>query len=153
MFGVAAQLAGEFVFAAELMGHSGAVRCCCAMPGTAIATGGLDNTVRLWDLASCAPTAVLRGHSTSGRADGGVLAVACTQLELLASAGRDGDIILWAAAAEEGDANGEGSGGAGGVAGAGGGEGGGGQILHKRGQGHRKEGITNSQNVSSLAVR
>ncbi|MEM7042840.1 MAG: hypothetical protein AAF543_08520, partial [Pseudomonadota bacterium] len=58
---------------AVLRGHEGGVLAVAVTPdGQQVVSGSLDNTVRVFDLASGEERAVLRGH------EGGVLAVAVT---------------------------------------------------------------------------
>src|SRR5690606_8835907 len=76
---------------AILEGHSGWVNSITFSPdGKLIASGSYDKTIRLWDVATGAPTAALEGHSN------------CTDSiafspdgKLLASASDDGTIRLW----------------------------------------------------------
>ena len=64
--------------------------------GSLLATAGVDGTVRLWDVATRAPVAVLRGHTgvvwrVAFSADG----------KLLASGSSDKTIRLWDAQTHE----------------------------------------------------
>jgi len=81
-----------FCLAAQL--RAGApVRCVCALPGGGLATGAMDNAVRVYQPGEWERPALLRGHEQRAGVDG-VLAVAPDQRDLV-SAGRDGKIILW----------------------------------------------------------
>ena len=50
---------------ARLEGHSGSVDALCVLPDGRLASGSLDNTIRLWDVKTGAETARLEGHSVS----------------------------------------------------------------------------------------
>lgn len=77
--------------AASMPGHTDAVLTAAFSPdGTALATGGGDNTVRLWDLTMHTPAATLTGHT------GWVMTVAWSPTgDLLASGGADAAVRLW----------------------------------------------------------
>jgi len=61
--------------------------------GKALASGGQDNTVRVWDAETGRELAVLRGH------DNTVHSVVYTRDgSRIASGGRDGTVHLWEAA-------------------------------------------------------
>ena len=94
------------------LSHTSAVRCCCAAdpfagdvangtrePVVAVATGALDNVVRLWrtDGGDAGDCRALEGHE-SCRGASGVLALAPVRgaAGAVASAGRDGKVIVWA---------------------------------------------------------
>jgi WD40 repeat protein len=74
-----------------LRGHAGVVRSVCYSPdGTRLASGALDQTVRLWDAKSGVELATLRGHT------GGVSSVCYTpDGTRLASASGDKTVKLW----------------------------------------------------------
>jgi WD40 repeat protein/serine/threonine protein kinase len=57
--------------------------------GARALTGGLDSTVRVWDLASLRAEATLAGH------DGAVTAIAFAGAARAVSSGRDGTVRLW----------------------------------------------------------
>eukprot|EP00935_MAST-01C_sp_MAST-1C-sp1_P002102 g2102.t1 len=87
------------VLGQELVGHTADVRCCCFMQDGTIVSGSLDNNLRVWSPNS-SDSSVLSGHTSSGRADPGVLAVVSVPIEgggkaVVASAARDGQIIIW----------------------------------------------------------
>jgi hypothetical protein len=75
----------------ELAVHGGPVRSVVFSPsGKAVVSGGQDNVIRVWDLASDRETTVLRGHASHVRD--------CTfspDGQFLLSAGRDQQIKLW----------------------------------------------------------
>jgi phospholipase A-2-activating protein len=87
------------VLARALTGHTGDVRCCCVLHDGTIVSGSLDNTLRVWPAAG--ECQVLIGHTSSGRADPGVLSVATVSPDgavaptVAVSAARDGQIIVW----------------------------------------------------------
>ena len=64
--------------------------------GAQLASGGVDKTVRLWDVATRQPVAVLRGH-------GGIVTRVAYSADgrLLASASEDKTVRLWDAATGE----------------------------------------------------
>ncbi len=80
-----------------LTGHTGEVRALVAVPladgGTLLASGGDDDTVRLWDPLTGTPRGKLTGHT------GGVRALVAVPLAdgstLLASGGHDRAVIIW----------------------------------------------------------
>lgn len=80
--------------AASMPGHTDAVLTAAFSPdGTALATGGGDATVRLWDLTTHCPGAALTGHT------GWVMIVAWSPCgRLLASGGADAAVRLWTVA-------------------------------------------------------
>jgi WD40 repeat protein len=74
---------------ARLEGHSDSVLALCPLPDGRLASGGGDNTIRLWDVATGAETARLEGHS------GDVWALCLLPDGRLASGGGDNTIRLW----------------------------------------------------------
>src|SRR5207249_3423475 len=48
---------------ARLVGHSSSVEALCALPDGRLASGALDDTIRLWDVKTGAESARLEGHS------------------------------------------------------------------------------------------
>ena len=90
----ALSLGKGFVLAHQLWAE-GEVRCVTVLPNGSLAIGSMDNMVRLYSDVS-QPPQLLVGHERRAGADG-VLALAAGQL--LASAGRDGRILLWEGAA------------------------------------------------------
>jgi WD40 repeat protein len=83
-----------------LKGHTGGVRCIAlTSEGRLLASGGYDETVRLWDVPHAQLLAAFPGHT------GGVRGVALSAHgELLASGSFDGTIRLWDAPVGERDA-------------------------------------------------
>src|SRR5262249_17849329 len=77
-----------------LVGHgSGVFALALTADGSTLASGGVDSTVRIWEVASGRTTATLRGHS------GPVAAVAFSpDGKTLASGSQDSRVILWNAA-------------------------------------------------------
>ena len=75
----------------ELAQHEGPVRTLAFSPdGSQLLSGGQDNVLRLWDLATNEQRAVLRGHASHVRD-----CVFSPDGKLLLSAGRDQQIKLW----------------------------------------------------------
>ena len=83
-------------FQASLTGHTGGVAAvaCTTLDGRPVAvTGGVDGTVRIWDLR----TRTALGDPLTGHT-GGVAAVACTTLDgrpVAVTGGRDGTVRIW----------------------------------------------------------
>lgn len=102
---------GSFVLSAQLHAE-GAVRSVCAVPPGQLATGAMDNLVRLYRLGEWDSPKLLFGHEKRGGVSG-VLALTPLAEEAggdLASAGRDGKIILWQGGAERAKIAGHGEG-------------------------------------------
>jgi WD40 repeat protein len=78
---------------ARLEGHTGHVMALAVLPDGRLISGGEDGTIRLWDPASGAETARLKGHG--GGVFGTVHALAVLPDGRLASGGDDGTIRLW----------------------------------------------------------
>jgi WD40 repeat protein len=80
---------GRELFAAR--GPAGPVFAVAVSPdGRTLASGGADNAVRLWDLATCTPVAALERHTDR------VLSLAFSpDGKLLASGSSDGTIVMW----------------------------------------------------------
>ena len=75
----------------ELAQHEGPVRALAFSPdGSQLVSGGQDNVLRVWDLATAQERAVLRGHASHVRD-----CVFSPDSLLLLSAGRDQQIKLW----------------------------------------------------------
>lgn len=97
----------------EFTGHAGAVRCVCALPDGGVATGAMDNVVRLFPGAG-GPARCLVGHACTSGVDG-VLALCTFSSDArprLASGARDGRILVWdlASGAQGGELTGHGEG-------------------------------------------
>jgi WD40 repeat protein len=76
---------------ATLSGHTDAATSIAFTPdGRTLVSGGWDNTIRLWDVASRSCTATLTGHANSVRS----VAVS-PDGRLLASGSDDNDVLLW----------------------------------------------------------
>lgn len=76
---------------ADMPGHTESVLCAAFSPdGRDLATGSGDKTIRLWDLTTQTPRAVLRGHTNWVQQ---VAFSPCSQL--LASAGADNSVRVW----------------------------------------------------------
>jgi WD40 repeat protein len=75
----------------EATGHTNVVTCLAFNPtGSVLASGGVDQTIILWDVPSFHPRAVLRGHT------GGVRTLGFSpDGSRLASAGGDGSLFTW----------------------------------------------------------
>ncbi|CAK0909735.1 unnamed protein product [Prorocentrum cordatum] len=99
---------GPFLLAAQLRADS-AVRCVCALPQGGLATGAMDNLVRVYSQGFESEPRLLSGHQRRAGVDG-VLAVAAMGPESIASAGRDGKILLWRNGAVESTLEGHGEG-------------------------------------------
>ena len=71
--------------------HDGAVRCVAYSPdGKILASGGIDNTIRLWEVSTGDSLSILEGHS------GDINSVAFSQDgEWIASGSDDGTVRLW----------------------------------------------------------
>ena len=76
-----------------LEGHTGGVKSVALAPdGKALAAGGNDGTIRLWNLATHQPVLTLKKHT------GPVTSVAFSRSgRFLASCGADADVRLWPA--------------------------------------------------------
>ncbi|MGA9599365.1 MAG: TIR domain-containing protein [Methylocystis sp.] len=74
---------------ARLEGHSSGVHSLCLLPDGRLASGSLDDTIRLWDLTTGAETARLEGHA------GPVYALCLLPDGRLASGSGDATIRLW----------------------------------------------------------
>eukprot|EP00927_Polykrikos_kofoidii_P040013 TRINITY_DN34289_c0_g1_i1.p1 TRINITY_DN34289_c0_g1~~TRINITY_DN34289_c0_g1_i1.p1 ORF type:complete len:653 (+),score=125.31 TRINITY_DN34289_c0_g1_i1:71-1960(+) len=92
---------GEFLLSAQLCCDE-PLRCVCAVPPGQLATGGMDNLVRVYREGEWDSPKVLHGHESRGGVSGvlAVLALTSGTEGDLASAGRDGKIILWRDGAE-----------------------------------------------------
>jgi len=84
---------GSYTLSVEYSGHAGAVRCVCALPDGVVATGAMDNVVRLFPPTG-GTSRCLMGHARTVGVDG-ILAICAAGLGQLASAGRDGKVMLW----------------------------------------------------------
>eukprot|EP00928_Gymnodinium_smaydae_P023491 TRINITY_DN19368_c0_g4_i1.p1 TRINITY_DN19368_c0_g4~~TRINITY_DN19368_c0_g4_i1.p1 ORF type:complete len:674 (-),score=113.19 TRINITY_DN19368_c0_g4_i1:148-2097(-) len=86
---------GEFMLAAQLRAE-GAVRCVCALPNGKLATGAMDNCIRVYSAGKWSEPQILLGHEKRSGVSG-VLALISDPADPvgLASAGRDGKILLW----------------------------------------------------------
>ncbi|WP_456411441.1 WD40 repeat domain-containing protein, partial [Oceanithermus sp.] len=70
-------------------GHRGSVRALAPLEGGWLASGGIDGTVRIWEVKTSQEVQVLEGHR------GSVLALAPLEGGWLASGGRDGTVRIW----------------------------------------------------------
>ena len=78
-----------------LSGHTAAVSSLQFSPdGQLLASGGNDNTVRVWDVATGIPRKVLRGHGGRIRAVAFSAGAGGGNLQLL-SAGQDNQVNIW----------------------------------------------------------
>ena len=83
--------------ASKLLGHGQAVSCLCLLSEEVLASGSMDNTIRIWNLRSKEALQVLSGHTDYVR---GLAQLSDTQL---ASASDDKTIRLWNFAKPEDD--------------------------------------------------
>mmetsp|Transcript_7416 Transcript_7416/g.17557 ORF Transcript_7416/g.17557 Transcript_7416/m.17557 type:complete len:629 (+) Transcript_7416:43-1929(+) len=83
----------DYVLSTEFSGHAGAVRCVCALPDGQVATGAMDNVVRVFP-ADGGFARNFIGHARTAGVDG-VLTVRALSSEILVSGARDGKILLW----------------------------------------------------------
>ncbi len=81
----------------RLAGHDGPVRCVAFSPnGSLVLSGGEDNALRLWDVASGEPVKSLRGHGKEVRS-----CVFSPDGEWILSGGHDASVRLWNVAGYE----------------------------------------------------
>mmetsp|Transcript_36491 Transcript_36491/g.100496 ORF Transcript_36491/g.100496 Transcript_36491/m.100496 type:complete len:665 (-) Transcript_36491:26-2020(-) len=103
---------GGYALSAQLRAE-GPVRCVCAMPGGGLASGSMDNVVRVYNPGCWDAPRLLSGHKRRAGVDG-VLALlpgpVGPDAADLVSAGRDGNIILWKDGAEQATLSGHGVG-------------------------------------------
>jgi len=103
---------GCFSLSAQLTAE-GEVRCVVAMPGGGLATGAMDNVVRVYRPGEWGSPRLLLGHERRAGVNGVLALVPGGSGSLegeLVSAGRDGKIIVWREGASVASLNGHGEG-------------------------------------------